>query len=70
MKESIEKGYFVNVGTDGENDEDKNECGIATGHAYSVHDAFTITDADGKDVNLVMVRNPWGTAGYDKEWGP
>jgi hypothetical protein len=47
-----------------------NDCGIATGHAYSLHDAFTIKDASDNDVNLMMIRNPWGTAGFNKDWGP
>jgi hypothetical protein len=70
LEESFKKGYLINVGTEGTNDQEVNSCGVATGHAYSINDAFTINDADGNPVNLVMVRNPWGIdAGYNKEWG-
>jgi hypothetical protein len=70
LVDSVNNGYLVNIGTDGDNDEEVNACGIATGHAYSLHDAFTISDADRNDVNLMMIRNPWGTAGFNKLWGP
>jgi len=72
MADSVKKGYLINCGTVGTNDQEVNACGIATGHAYSIHDAFTINDADGNPVNLVLARNPWGEAGYNlnKEWGP
>jgi len=60
LADSVKKGYLINFTTDGSNDQEGNACGIASGHAYSIHDAFTINDADGNPVNLVMVRNPWG----------
>jgi hypothetical protein len=41
------------------------------GHAYSVHHAFEIKDADGKEHKIIMIRNPWGVeSGYKDEWGP
>ena len=68
IKDALAAGHLVNVGTDGANDEDTNDCGVATGHAYSVHAAFYVEPADGGSFDLVMVRNPWGTAGYNLEW--
>lgn len=41
---------------------------MANGHAYSLLAAFTMTKADSSTVDMVMLRNPWGIAKYDKEW--
>jgi len=70
LKKSVDEHHIINVGTDGENDQDKNACGIATGHAYSVHDAFTVNEANGVTADLVMIRNPWGEAFYNLVFGP
>lgn len=34
--------------------------GIACGHAYTILDAAEITRADGSNVKLLKMRNPWG----------
>jgi hypothetical protein len=62
---------LVNIGTYGANDEEVNVCGVSTGHAYSLHHAFTIKDSDDTEHKIVMIRNPWGVeSGYKDEWGP
>lgn len=47
---------------------DTNACGIIQGHAYSLLSAFTMTDADGTDHNMMMIRNPWGVTYYSHTW--
>lgn len=48
--------------------ETTNACGIVQGHAYSILSAFTMTDADGEDYNMLLIRNPWGITYYSKAW--
>lgn len=68
IKAGEEADYIMGAGTDGDNDEEVNGCGIATGHAYSVMSAFTMTDGGGTDHDMVMIRNPWGSAYYTGDW--
>ena len=57
------------LGTDGDgNDQESNTCGIAKSHAYTLVDAFSMTDAGGTTHDVMLVRNPWGTAGYTGTW--
>lgn len=49
-------------------DSDTNACGIIQGHAYSLLSAFTMTDADSVDHNMMMIRNPWGITYYSHTW--
>ena len=59
----------MGMGTDGEGDDSMdNVCGIAKSHAYSLIGAFTMTDANGNDHDMVMVRNPWGMSTYTGDW--
>lgn len=37
--------------------------GLATSHAYTVLDVYTVTLTNGTSVQLVKLRNPWGTDG-------
>ena len=56
-------------GTNGDGDDsESNSCGIAKSHAYSLITAFTMTDADGTDHDVLMYRNPWGVTGYSGTW--
>jgi hypothetical protein len=45
-----------------------NACGIVQGHAYSILSAFTMTDANSVDYNMILVRNPWGITYYSGDW--
>ena len=42
----------------------RNDCGIATSHAYSIIDAFVLT-VNGTPNNVLLSRNPWGTTDYN-----
>ena len=42
--------------------------GLAGGHAYTTIGVTTVTGADGNEVRLVKVRNPWGSEGYTGPW--
>lgn len=39
------------------------------GHAYGVLSAQTVKDADGNEVQLVKLRNPWGNFEWKGAWG-
>lgn len=43
--------------------------GLVTGHAYSILSGITINQADGTTVNLLKIRNPWGTGEWTGPWG-
>jgi len=55
-----ETNYLVGAGTDGRSD-DENTDGIVDNHAYSVIDSRH--DIGGTGIDLLLVRNPWGTGG-------
>jgi hypothetical protein len=64
FKQADEKKWVAGAGTAGSgNDQELNACGIAMSHAYSVLHAFTIGNE-----NMLMIRNPWGTADYTGPW--
>lgn len=56
--------------TEDGDDRNVNEYNIGVGHSYSVMDAFTMTDAAGTAHKMVLIRNPWGSNGYDWTWSP
>ena len=39
--------------------------GITTMHAYTVLAPVVLTDAAGKEIKLLKMRNPWGAEEYD-----
>ena len=41
--------------------------GLVGGHAYSLTDAVTVK-SNGRDVDLVRVRNPWGHTEWTGPW--
>jgi len=43
--------------------------GLVTGHAYSILSDHTVTLSNGKSVDLVRIRNPWGTGEWKGDWG-
>ena len=55
-------------GTGGGSDTQKNKCGIAMGHAYTLIGVFTMKDAKDVSHECLLVRNPWGHSGYSAEW--
>jgi len=66
MKNADTAGYYIGAGTAGSgNDQQTNGCGIAMSHAYSVISAFTLTATNSTAYKVLLVRNPWGTTGYN-----
>lgn len=60
--------YPMGAGTTGGSDTGRNDCGIATGHAYSIIEPFVMTDASNVSHNMLLMRNPWGTTDYNAAW--
>ena len=56
--------YPMSFGTVGGADTERNDCGIATGHAYSIIETFVMTNGDGAEIDMLMIRNPWGITDY------
>jgi hypothetical protein len=42
--------------------------GLTSGHAYTMLGALKLTDDTGKEWNLIKMRNPWGSEGYNGPW--
>jgi hypothetical protein len=68
LQDANANNYIMAAGTNGESDKTTNHCGIANAHAYSIVDAFTMTDTNGVTHKMVMARNPWGITGYTGAW--
>ena len=57
----------MSAGTTGGSDTGRNDCGIATGHAYSIIDSFVLNNG-GAEIDMLMLRNPWGVTDYSADW--
>ena len=55
----------ASIDSDGENKDDSK--GLVAGHAYSVLDARSFQAAEGR-INLLHLRNPWGTFEWKGAW--
>jgi hypothetical protein len=56
--------YPIGAGTAGGGDDSgRNDCGIATSHAYSVLATFEMDSTD-----MLLMRNPWGVTYYTGIW--
>lgn len=42
--------------------------GLTSAHVYTILDAVKLTDNVGKQWNLIKMRNPWGSEGYNGPW--
>ena len=42
--------------------------GLVTNHAYSVIDTAELSDIKGKSINLIKVKNKWGTNEWEGDW--
>jgi len=61
--------YLMGAGTSGNGDNTEyNSCGIAMSHAYSILAAFNMTESDGSQHKMFLMRNPWGLTSYSKDW--
>jgi hypothetical protein len=58
-----QEDFIIGCASGGQNDSVKHD-GIVDGHAYTVLQAFS--DVAGSGVDLVQVRNPWGTGEFEK----
>lgn len=58
----------MTIGVDVGDDSGTVACGIRGGHAYTLVSGFTMTDQNGTEINLLIVRDPWGTTDYNGEW--
>jgi hypothetical protein len=63
LKAADDLNYILGAGTDGVTDINTNQCGIATGHAYSVISLFYMNG-----LQMIMLRNPWGYTRYAGDW--
>ena len=52
--------------TDGDNN--INELGIVSGHAYGILDLQKIKDNTKKEQYLIKLRNPWGREEWKGDW--
>lgn len=59
--------YLIGSATDGSSDSNRNACGIATAHAYSILETFQMTDG-GTTHDMLLMKNPWGTTDYNSTW--
>ena len=70
--EADQRNYIMAAGVpDGskERDEEKHkELGLVEGHAYGLIAAMTVTDRFGDEVNILKLRNPWGSFEWKGAW--
>ena len=67
LKGYLADGSMLCASSASGSDTTKNKNNIVQGHAFSVLGLFVIDDADGNELNLIEVRNPWASG----EWsGP
>lgn len=57
-------GYAMGASTAAGSNLTPNDCGIAYGHAFSILATFSMSGGN----KMVMLRNPWGTTGYNGAW--
>lgn len=67
LEQANDADYPMSAGTTGGADTGRNDCGIATGHAYSILEPFTLTVGD-VETQMLLMRNPWGTTDYSAAW--
>ena len=68
MDEARLLDFLVLVGTSGDNHE-KNACGIAEKHSFSVITSFYLRDPEGNIMHKMhMIRNPRKESGYSMKW--
>eukprot|EP00933_Yihiella_yeosuensis_P048188 TRINITY_DN4425_c0_g1_i4.p1 TRINITY_DN4425_c0_g1~~TRINITY_DN4425_c0_g1_i4.p1 ORF type:complete len:456 (+),score=119.19 TRINITY_DN4425_c0_g1_i4:74-1441(+) len=61
-----EQNYLMCCGSHAGSDTDKNDGGIVQGHAYSLLQVKL--DVAGSGVDLVQLRNPWGSGEWTGDW--
>ena len=64
-----QKNYLVSISC-GKTDLEKQaarDLGLVTAHSYSIIECQTVTDGD-KNVQLLKIRNPWGSFEWKGDW--
>lgn len=67
MKAADDLNYLLSAETTGV-DTKRNECSVVAGHAYTVIAVFELKTGSTVDHQMYMVRNPWGSSKYAKDW--
>ena len=70
--EGEKKDYIMAAGVSQKDEEEGKrltEFGLVGGHAYSLLSAAIVKDKSGNNVQLVQVRNPWGSFEWKGDWG-
>jgi len=60
--------HIMCAGISGDNPDQDKELGLVAGHAYGLIKAATVKDKDGNKVNIVQLRNPWGSFEWGGSW--
>jgi hypothetical protein len=60
--------YALGAGIGAFFDTGKRENGLVGGHAYSILKAVNATAADGSPLQLIQLRNPWGSFEWNGAW--
>jgi hypothetical protein len=68
LVEADANDYILGAGTYGAGDSFSNYCGVAQSHAYSIISVFTMEDSDEEEHRCLLMRNPWGSNGYNWHW--
>jgi hypothetical protein len=63
IKNGLAAGYLSAAGTAGTSNTEKNACGIAQSHIYTIMAAFEINGE-----KVFLMRNPWGVSYYTSRW--
>ena len=61
--------YTPEAPGEGLNGESMGPQGLVAGHAYTLLDARRMHLADGSELRLVQLRNPWGRGEWQGDWG-
>lgn len=68
FKAANDANYPMGAGTSGGSDTGRNDCGIATAHAYSILETFELTNGSAAPIDMLLMRNPWGITYYTGAW--
>lgn len=70
LLDHVRSGYLICAYTpNGAVTEEESEEGIVSGHAYALLDAREVIDSQGRQDQIIQMRNPWGRFEWVGEWG-
>ena len=67
--DSDRQDFIMAAGVPAADADQLQEFGLVGGHSYGLIAAKTIKDKSGQAVNLVQLRNPWGSFEWKGDWG-